>query len=190
MFKYSNVSSELGWIFLCSIHFERCFDRCASPSVVFGISICMNFICVLKLCKKWWVFFLFSDSMFSGNHPKFMSLQYPNSPGWAVPWNYCLGMKDKLRGKSSSLTHDCWQNRNGHILPLPFLSLLLKILQKGCCRKEQLLYFSWTLDLIAVEDPYKSHKEPQTTWCLKGRNDDKCSTILLVKNQFNQHVIV
>lgn len=48
MFKYSCMSSELHWIFLCNIHFEQCLDRCASPSVVFGVSICMNFICVLR----------------------------------------------------------------------------------------------------------------------------------------------
>lgn len=36
------------WIFLCSINFGQCLDRCAIPSVVFAISICISRNCVLR----------------------------------------------------------------------------------------------------------------------------------------------
>lgn len=69
------------------------------------------------------------------------------------------------------LCHNCWHKRKGHILPLAFLSLLLKILQKGCryLRKKNQLYFT----TFVMEYSY-SHKEPQGSWCLTGKNDEKC----------------
>lgn len=179
MFKYSRMSSEFGWIFLCSIHFDATMLRplCQSICCFWYFHMYEFYLCFLKLGKNGGCFFfvcLYFDSMCSGNHPKYMSLQDLNSHGWAVPWNYCLGINDKQRtlewlvwGERANLWHMIVDKRNGQILPLAFLSLLLKILQKGCCRKEQLLYFSWTLDLIAVEDSCKaaedlmSHRQKQ-----------------------------